>query len=283
MELTEQQKLFFNEFGFLQFPGLLADRIDSVIEDFENVFTVRGGGHNGAGHDGSARSCIVPFVDQSVGLCSLLDDPRIAGIAAGLLGDDWNYIGSDGNFYVGDTGWHTDGWHPQGRYIKIAFYLDRVTRDTGALRIIPGSQRINPDSHKEGEYNGSSFKGLWDASKNYGIEGRDMPSHALEVTPGDIAVFNHNIFHSAWGGSNRRRMFTLNLCNHAESPAEIADLRGYIGSNARFWIDEMYGKTMLETAGAERMKHLQQVLDNSDELPSLVAKAKETMSEPSRG
>jgi len=31
------------------------------------------------------------------------------------------------------------------------------------------------------------------------------------------------------------------------------------------------------------MKHLQQVLDNSDELPSLVAKARETMSEPSRG
>ncbi len=65
MELTKEQKRFFNDFGFLQFPGLLSDRIESVIEDFEAVFRERGGGHNGAQHDGSARSCIVPFVDQS--------------------------------------------------------------------------------------------------------------------------------------------------------------------------------------------------------------------------
>ena len=34
---------------------------------------------------------------------TLLDDPRIHDIAASILGDDFNYMGSDGNFYVGDT------------------------------------------------------------------------------------------------------------------------------------------------------------------------------------
>ena len=40
---------------------------------------------------------------------SLIDDPRIHALATTLLGDDFNYMGSDGNYYVGDTGWHSDG------------------------------------------------------------------------------------------------------------------------------------------------------------------------------
>ena len=32
--------------------------------------------------------------------CALLDDPRILGIATTLLGDDFNYTGSDGNYYA---------------------------------------------------------------------------------------------------------------------------------------------------------------------------------------
>lgn len=38
---------------------------------------------------------------------------RINAIATQLLGEDFNYMGSDGNYYVGDTGWHSDGWHPE--------------------------------------------------------------------------------------------------------------------------------------------------------------------------
>jgi hypothetical protein len=61
----------------------------------------RGGGHDHKPHDGTARSCIVPFIDQSEYLSSLIDDPRLDGIFVSLMGGDYNYIGSDGNFYVG--------------------------------------------------------------------------------------------------------------------------------------------------------------------------------------
>jgi len=276
MQLTQEQKRFFDEFGFLQLPGLLSDRIESVIADFENVFIEHGGGHNGSGHDGKARSCIPRFVDESEGLSSLLDDPRIAGIAAGLLGENWNYIGSDGNFYVGDTPWHTDGWHAVGKYIKFAFYLDHVTRDTGALRVIPGSHRVDGNGE-------SPFGGMRNPTQNYAMEGRAVPAHALETTPGDVAVFNHNIFHSAWGGNARRRMFTLNLCDHADNQTKIKDLEECVAGGARFWINEPFGAKMLRTASDERMKHLQQVLDHSKHLPALAAKARATMSEPARG
>src|SRR5438046_7932662 len=115
MQLTQQRKTFFDTFGYLSFPHLFREEAGSIIEAFEALWATRGGGHGGKPHDGKARSCIAPFADQSEKLSALLDDNRIDGIARGLLGDDYNYMGSDGNYYVGDTGWHSDGWHEKIR------------------------------------------------------------------------------------------------------------------------------------------------------------------------
>ena len=38
MQLTQEQKNFFDVFGFLSFPGLLNDRIEKVIEEFETIW-----------------------------------------------------------------------------------------------------------------------------------------------------------------------------------------------------------------------------------------------------
>ena len=139
--LSPEQIQFFHTFGYLGFPGLLADRNDEITSAFETIWQEHGGGHHGQPHTGEARSCIVPFIDQHQTLCSLLDDERILAIATSLLGTNFNYMGSDGNYYVGDTQWHSDGWKKSNHpiHLKIALYLDPLTRDTGALRVIPGS------------------------------------------------------------------------------------------------------------------------------------------------
>ena len=41
--LSEQQVRFFKTFGYLGFPGLMADRIDQITEAFETVWIERGG------------------------------------------------------------------------------------------------------------------------------------------------------------------------------------------------------------------------------------------------
>jgi len=274
--LTEQQKNFFDTFGYLGFPGLLADRADSIIADFEAVWTDSGGGHAGRQHDGKARSCMVPFLDQSEALSALLDDPRILGIAEGLLGTDFNYMGSDGNYYVGDTGWHSDGWHSHGRHLKIAFYLDPLTRDSGALRVIPGSHRV------QDSYAVAITNEIGQSADKWGISGSEVPAIALETQPGDVVCFNHNTKHSAWGGNTSRRMFTINLAQRY--PEErLGELQSYISSFARFWIDRAYGEPMIRTADARRMTHLEQVMANDLHLPELTRKAKEEMAEPARG
>ena len=271
MQLTTEQQNFFETFGFLQFPGLLRDQIESITQEFCGVFD-----DNGIEHDASKRTCLVPFIDRREKLCALLDDERVIAIADGLLGENWNYTNSDGNYYTGDTIWHPDGSHTAGKHIKIALYLDRVTRETGALRVIPGSHRLEAMENWSTRQAAQSQE-LW------GIAQNEVPSFALESTPGDVVVFNHNLMHSAFGGSNQRRMFTINLCRHAQSAEEIDDLKDFISANARFWIDHMYGETMLFTATPQRQKHLQQVIDNEGHLAALSAKARMASQEPARG
>ena len=271
MILTQQQRQFFETFGYIVMPGLVADDIGWITSEFEGVFKDRG-----IVHDPNKRTVIVPFIDQRERFCTLLDHPAINGLAAGLLGDDFNYLGGDGNYYTGDTQWHSDGFHKVGTYVKIALYLDPVTRDTGCLRVIPGSHRID-------------LKDTWDACKArsatelWGIEQRDVPAIALESQPGDVVAFNHNLMHASFGGSSQRRMFTLNLNRHCATMEEIEDLEAFVGSAARFWVEKVHSDVMRETASQERWRHLRQPMDHEGHLPALVAKARAEMAEAARG
>jgi hypothetical protein len=276
-QLTAAQKTAFDTFGFLSFPGMLSHKRAAISEAFENVWRDRGGGHAGKPHAGQARSCIFPFIDQSEYLSGLLEDPHIDGLICGLLGDDYNYLGSDGNYYVGDTQWHSDGWRPAGTglFAKVALYLDPLTRDTGALRLIPGSHKAGTTYADEVQHNIGKSKEKWD------MEGREVPSLAMETRPGDVVVFNHNTKHAAFGGGQHRRMFTINCCRRLPLD-DINILRDYVGGHARFWNDRFFGPAML-AGPARRMVHLEQVVANEDHLPALAAKARSAMAEPSRG
>ena len=276
LKLTDQQLTQFKTFGFLAFPGLMQDRIDEIIREFEAIFAARGGGHAGKPHEGKQRSCIVPFIDQSAVLSSLLDDPRIHGIASSLLGEDFNFMPSDGNYYSGDTGWHSDGWHKETVHVKIAFYLDPLTRDTGCLRVMPGSHKVG-DAYAESVHNE-----IHSCEKTWGIHGRDVPAVALETKPGDILVFNHNTKHAAFGGSGWRRMFTMNLCQRYPE-ARIQELRDYLNGVSRFWVPRAYGDIMMNTAGPQRQRHLEQVMANDGHIAELSRLAKAKMAEPARG
>jgi len=270
-KLTPQQVDFFETFGYLVLPGLLADEIGWIAAEFAAVFTDRN-----LVHDPSQRTCVVPFIDSRERLSALLDHPKVERLAANLLGDDFNYVGSDGNYYSGDTGWHSDGFHSVGKFIKIALYLDPVSRDTGALRVIPGSHRIDLETSWEAR-KARHAKELW------GIEQSEVPAIALDSTPGDVVAFNHNLMHAAFGGSSCRRMFTLNCCRRCDTPEEIADLESYIGGHDRFLNDHMHSDQMKATASPGRMRHLSQVMQHEGHLAALAAKARETTLEPARG
>ena len=261
---------------------MFVEEIDAITDAFEQTWAEHGGGHQGKAHDYKRRSALVPFIDQTEYLSSLLDDQRIEGIAGSLLGDDFNYAGSDGNHYVGDTGWHSDGYRDR-KYlsVKMALYLDPLTRDTGCLRVIPGSHHFGDrfgDALQEAASAGSKVsrtEELWN------IHGSEVPALALETQPGDLLMFNHNIKHSSFGGSARRRMFTMNF-EQRHKEEDLPELREEIAKKARFWEERNYGDTMVRTASPARMVHLEQRMANDGHLAELARKARQEMDEPSR-
>ncbi|MGW4694793.1 phytanoyl-CoA dioxygenase family protein [Kitasatospora cineracea] len=271
MALEAAQVRFFETFGFLRLPGLMSDRIEQITESFESVW-VKAGRERTPGK----RACLVPFIDRDDHLSGLLDDPRIASIPAQLLGPDFNYCTSDGNFYTGDTSYHSNPFVGGLSALKVAFYLDPVGPETGCLRVFPGSQKFDDD------YARILSRDLGSSSEQWGLAQAGLPAVPIPSEPGDVVVFAHGIKHGSFGGGEGRRLFVMNFaerCPQEKLPA----LREHIGSMARFWNDSYYGEAMLASANAERMVHLQQILDNQDHLPELAARCRQDTDGPAQG
>ena len=186
-------------------------------------------------------------------------------VIGGVLGEDFNYASGDGNYYTGDTHWHPDGNWGQLFACKVAFYLDPLTAGSGCLRVIPGSQRpdhfvrtqgINPNQ----------------AQELFGVEPHDFPgSIALETRPGDLVIFNHDLFHASFGGNERRRMFTMNNTRHCTRAEDLETLHNYLSLHSPGCHDHdtsagMFYPTMVDSAGPQRRVHLQQCSQVHDEL-----------------
>jgi hypothetical protein len=263
MTLSEEQIRHFRTFGYLGFPKLFsAGEIGWIIEEFETAIQAYGGGKE---HDGSRRTMFGAPIERTEKLCTLLDDPRIVGILSSLIGHDFNYCSGDGNYYSGDTGWHPDGNWGQLFAVKIAFYLDPLTRDTGCLRVLPGSQ--DPDHYvRRQKIDMNKSQAL------FGVAPRDFPGNvALETTPGDLLIFNHDTYHAAFGGNNRRRMFTMNCTRHYHTPEDYELGHRYLSvhSPGGYKVDTgagMFLPLMLDTADETRMTHLAQPAQIHDEL-----------------
>ena len=139
MTLSREQLNFFDTFGYLLIRQLFSpSEMEKIIEGFEWSIQNYGGGKN---HDGKNRTTFPGPIEHTPEMCTILDHPSILGLIGGILGEDFNYAGGDGNYYSGNTNWHPDGNWGQLFAAKTAFYLDPLTWDTGAVRLIPGSHR----------------------------------------------------------------------------------------------------------------------------------------------
>ncbi|NKB66296.1 MAG: hypothetical protein GKR89_04475 [Candidatus Latescibacteria bacterium] len=255
MRPTQQQLDHFYTFGYIVFRALFsAGEMAWISREFEQVVDGKGGGR---AHDGSRRTLIVPTIDHSQRLCTLLDDERIVGIAGAILGDDFNYASGDGNYYSGDTGWHPDGNYPDLFAIKMAFYLDSLTATTGCLRVLPGSHKAG-SLWRAGDISPGQAEELW------GLTPDQVPGQTfLETAPGDLAIFDHNTFHASFGGGQRRRMFTMNLTRRGHTADDIERVDQYLRDHCPvahgFKIGGMYTEIMGDTASSQRLVHLEQM------------------------
>lgn len=272
--VTSQQKAFFDTFGYLVFRGLMKDRIMEITEEFNRVFQKMGGNFNGKEHNFTQSSTIVAFLGHSEKLASLLDDPRVTNICSTLLGDDYNYLTSAGNKYVGDTGWHSDTsmdkpWPGNLKSINLSFYLDPVTKETGALRVIPGSQFIGDQFTEilKDQIHAADMEAQW------GVDRMDLPAVPIDIRPGDLLVFNNYLKHAAFNGGNNRRVMLVNF-SRRYTEEHMEELNEYVSTFAPYWVEELHGEAVLNNASPERMRHLRQIQENQAHLPALARAAK---------
>jgi ectoine hydroxylase-related dioxygenase (phytanoyl-CoA dioxygenase family) len=224
--LTEQQRTHFETFGFfVRRNALSPDETAEITRHFEEVLAEDRAGQS---FDGDKRQALLGFVEQRAELIKLVEDDRVYGVIEQLLGPDFVWIGSDGNLYVGDTGWHPDNGTPEYRRIKVAFYLDTVTKDSGCLRVIPGSHEpALADSLKANRPTDDP------TDSPYGLAASEIPAFPLESNPGDIVYFNQALWHASFGGRAGRRMFTLNFGAEPRIEADYENLRRVYHSNLR--------------------------------------------------
>ena len=216
--LTPQQVSFYETFGFLRLPGLFRDEIEEIDKGFEAVFADE---HHPRMeievdlHRNEPRTMVPHFIDKHPALVGLRDDPRILGVVRSLLGPSFEYAESDGNLYFCDSEWHCDiyGSPMTVRHVKLSFYLDALRADSGAPRLIPGTNHWQSGFARNLR---TSFKEFGQIPSIYGVEGPDVPSVTLESNPGDLLMWDFRTLHASYFGRPRRRLFTLNFRELAE-------------------------------------------------------------------
>jgi hypothetical protein len=209
--LLPQQIAYFETFGFLRVTGLFRDCVDLLREGFEEIFSrEQPWVTNEELHLEERRSIIPAFVQRSPKLAWLLDDDRVHGVVSALMPGAYEYCESDGNLFDCESSWHPDTYSaPLTRFhVKLSFYLDSLTGENGAIRMIPGTNhhrtpyarllRRNLEHHSE-------IEGI------YGVRYNEIPSWTLENEPGDLIVWNFRTIHGSFNGGERRRIFSINF------------------------------------------------------------------------
>ena len=225
--LSEDELKQFDAFGFvLRRQTFDASEVADFIDALEAVCARRLGHPPGAADAVWERS----FAESHPTLMKLLCDDRVFLPVVEILGEDFLWVGSEGMWgfeeKLANHHWHADGgWIPEQispHRLKVMLYLDRQDRDTGALRIMPGSHRspyhdaLLPCNDEHAKPGTPSF---------FGLPGQELPGLAIETEPGDLVFFNNWLFHSVYGKIHPRRSLVLQYIGAPRTEAHRAGMR----------------------------------------------------------
>ena len=210
-QLSAQRVHYFETFGFLHLPGLFRSDAERLSAAFERIFAdpaLDGVETHNDVHGGRRRLIVTGFTEKDETLRPLPGDPRVTGIVRSLLGDQYEYADSDGNLWFCETYWHLDAYRCPISipHVKLSFYLDPLSEQSGAIRLIPGSHFYTEDFAR------TLLRDLSDhatIAEIYGVDGSQIPSWTIESEPGDLIVWNQRALHASYNGMDRRRSFAL--------------------------------------------------------------------------
>ncbi len=222
--LTDQQLAHFSTFGFLLLKqAFSAAEMAAFTRAAEELW------RQDPTPEKNEERRLNYFVERQPLLTRMVADERIHAVVHDLLGDRFIWVGSEGNI----SNRRDINWHPDRKYyrsgeeerihfpqVKAMLYLQKLGRDSGCLRVIPGSQRM--PYHKD-----LAQQEIDPASRPFGLEAQDIPCHALESEPGDVIFFDHCIWHSVSGGMQGRRYIGLKFAARPFAADHLESLETY--------------------------------------------------------
>lgn len=223
--LTAQQIAHFRTFGFLVFRQLFsAEEMAAITREADALWEE----DRRSQSDANGRQAVVPFIEKRPLLARLAEDDRIYQPIAQLLGPGFIWGGSEGN--KGNINeQHVHHWHCDrvGEYdlqytrIKTMIYLVPTTKETGALRVIPGSHRapLHQDLIPLNQQQDRS------CPETFGVAGMELACFPLESTPGDVVMFNQYLFHAVYGSFGARRYVAMKFAERPATEAHFVSLQ----------------------------------------------------------
>ena len=185
---------------------------------------------------------VVPFVEERPRLAQLPEDDRIYLSIADILGPGFVWGGSEGHkgSFTEENllQWHADRPDQTGvgyARVKVMIYLQPMRKETGALRVIPGSQykpfreplmALHKDLNSLAQNDTSLY--------SFGVPGPDLPCHPIEVGLGDVVMFNDYLFHGISGKQEGRSCITLKYVKFAAEPTTEVDFEMLRADDAGF-------------------------------------------------
>ena len=221
--LTPGQIGHFETFGFVILRQVFnAEEVSIIKRESDEIFA---DDRNGELSRNETQG-VQPFFELKPFLSTLVEDDRIYEIGVDLLGPDFILGQTEGRSRSGDTPWHGGEVYELGT-VKINFYLDKLTKDTGALRFVPGSHKYSdPD-----RYDLLRPRNDQPDFRPFGMKPSEIPCYAAETLPGDLVIFTESVLHSSFGGNPGRQQHAINFMENPKTGEQVA----YIKSLYKRW------------------------------------------------
>ena len=215
--LTLGQKAHFETFGFLIIRQVFDTNEVSIIQrEVDELFAEERDGRSA----GDETQFVQPFFERKRFLSTLVDDDRIYNIGLDLLGPDFLLGQTEGRSRAGDTPWHGMEEYELGT-VKINLYTDNLTKDTGALRFVPGSHKhSDPDIYDQLRQQNDD-----PGFRPFGMRPSALPCYAAETRPGDLVIFTEDMLHSSFGGGTGRQQLAINFMKSPKTAGDEAHIR----------------------------------------------------------
>jgi Phytanoyl-CoA dioxygenase (PhyH) len=156
---------------------------------------------------------------------ALVEDPRFLGAARRLLDAPVLPSYAEGVLLFGQAGFHyDDGTGSKG--VKFVAYLEPLTAQTGALRLMPGSHHSDFAASLTGWERRNPALDAEGLRRQLG----GIPCHVAETRPGDVIAFDWHTWHASIGGTDRRQ-WTISYAKDPRTSEETRRLQDFFQSS----------------------------------------------------